>query len=63
MLRNIGVHQLQEIHASMNHKTTNLGNDIEDVIEMKREFDMSYEIKYWRAKEELEAIDREIDAL
>ena len=47
----------------MNHKTTNLGNDIEDVIEMKREFDMSYEIKYWRAKEELEAIDREIDAL
>ena len=47
----------------MDHKYTNLGFDVDNIAELKREFDMSYEMKYWRAKEELEAIDREIDAL
>lgn len=63
MLRNIGVQTLQEINASMDRNTTNLGYEVENIIELKREFDMSYEMKYWRAKEEVEAIDREIDAL
>ena len=63
MIRDIGVQNMQEINASMERKTTYLGYGVDDIVELKREFDMSYEMKFWRAKEELEAIDREIDAL